>query len=55
MALEDKATGVQYYHLAKLLLALYNPEISRPTAGLQYPRAHLQLEVSLWTKELQHC
>lgn len=37
---------MQYYHLAKLLLAIYNPEIARPTAGLDYPRAHQQMEVS---------
>ncbi|OAG38744.1 hypothetical protein AYO21_07097 [Fonsecaea monophora] len=38
------ATGWQYYHLAKILLALYNPSLQRPGAGLKYQRAHLEME-----------
>ncbi|OQU96076.1 Fungal Zn2-Cys6 binuclear cluster domain-containing protein [Cladophialophora immunda] len=34
------ATGMQYYHLAKLLLCLYSPYVPPPGVGLEYARAH---------------
>ncbi|RSL49228.1 hypothetical protein CEP51_015530 [Fusarium floridanum] len=38
------ATGMQYYHISRLLLALYNPNVARASAGLDYPRAHWQMQ-----------
>ncbi|OQU99341.1 Fungal specific transcription factor domain-containing protein [Cladophialophora immunda] len=38
------ATAWQYYHLSKILLALYNPHLQRPAADLKYQRDHNQLE-----------
>ncbi|KIW25177.1 uncharacterized protein PV07_10837 [Cladophialophora immunda] len=34
------ATGTQYFHLCKILLSLYKPDLPAPGAGLRYTRAH---------------
>ncbi|OAP58668.1 hypothetical protein AYL99_07758 [Fonsecaea erecta] len=34
------ATGMQYYHLAKLLLCLYSPYVPPPGVGFEYAQAH---------------
>lgn len=47
-----QATGLQYYHIAQLLLALHNPTTPTPAAGLEYTRAHSDLEVSNPTRLL---
>ncbi|KAM5358508.1 hypothetical protein ACJZ2D_015233 [Fusarium nematophilum] len=59
----DLATGMQYYHISRLLLALYNPSVGRASAGLDYPRAHWQMqnkaicaipcEVCVWDRVLK--
>lgn len=41
----DEATGTQYFHLCKILLHLYRPDIPSPGAGLQYSRVHREMKV----------
>lgn len=43
--LECHATGVQYYHLCRILLAIYNPAVPRMGLGLKHATKKLGAEV----------